>query len=116
MSVVDISGVQYPIYAARFSGMEKMALDMSIALKDSNNAAIDLTGATFNFVLGSLTESSSGIVISGGGAMGIITLTATDAAMAVITAGVYQISLTYTIFGRTFPVFTGTYTARESYL
>lgn len=116
MSVVDISGVQYPIYAARFSGMEKMALDMSIALKDSNNAAINLTGATFNFILGSLTESSSGIVISGSGATGIITLTATDAAMAVITAGVYQISLTYTISGRTFPVFTGTYTARESYL
>jgi len=117
MSIVNVDNVSYPIYAARFYGTEKMALDQSLTLKDSAGVAIDLSGATFNFVLGSsITEATSGVTITGGGAAGTITVTITDAAMAGITVGDYYIALSYTISTRTFLVYSGTYTARRSYL
>lgn len=114
MSVVEIDGVRYPIYAARYFGFEKMALDQVITLKDSAGSLINLTGATFNFVLGSLTEETSGVTIAGGDAAGTITISITDAAMAPIVAGVYTYGLSFTISGKTYSAGTGTFTARSS--
>ena len=117
MSVIEVDGARYPINQVRFFGTEKMALDQSFTLKDSAGSAIDLTDATFNFVLGdSITEATSGVTITGGGSAGTITVSITDAAMAGIVAGVYEYGLSYTVFGRTFLVAAGTYTARASCL
>lgn len=116
MSVIEVDGARYPINQARFFGTEKMALDQSFSLKDSAGATIDLTDATFNFVLGDITEATSGVTITGGGSAGTITVSITDAAMAGIVAGVYNYGLSYTAVGRTFLVAAGTYTAWESNL
>lgn len=104
----------YPDTAVRLSGFAGDALYLLCTVKDSNGSVVDLTGATVDFELGSLTESSSGVTVTNGNAAGTITIQATDAAMAAITAGIHMISVRYTISGKSYTLFTGTYTAYAS--
>ena len=104
----------YPDNAVRLFGFSGDALYMLCTVKDSTGAAVDLTGATIDFELGSLVESTSGVTVTNGNAAGTITIVATDAAMAAIVAGTYDISVRYTLSGNSTTLFTGTYTARAS--
>lgn len=104
----------YPDDAVRLSGFAGDALYMVCTVKDSAGVAVDLTGATIDFELGTLTEATSGITVTNGDDAGTITIEGTDAAMAAITAGSHAISVRYTLSGKSYTLFTGTYTAKAS--
>lgn len=104
----------YPENAVRFSGFVGDSFDYMVTVED-DSGPVDMSSATFNFVLGSLTEASSGVTISGN-AGGEITVQITNTAMAAITAGDHDISLQYIIDTLTNTLFAGTYTAMESLL
>ena len=104
----------YPDDAVRLAGFEGDAFYMLCTVRDSANALVDLTGATIDLVLGTLVEDTSGVTVTNGNAAGTITVECTDAAMAAITVGDHDISLRYTLSGKSYTLFTGTYTAKES--
>ena len=104
----------YPDDAVRIAGFVGDSLSWSVVVEDGNGP-VDVSGATFNFILGSLTEASSGVTISGTSA-GVITVSITNTAMAAITLGDHDIALQYTISGTTVTLFCGTFTAKENLL
>lgn len=104
----------YPDNAVRLFGFAGDAFYCLLTIKDSTGAAVNLTGATIDFELGSLTEATSGVTVTNGNSAGTITIEANDTAMAAITAGDYQISVRYTLSGNSSTLFTGTYTAKET--
>lgn len=104
----------YPFYAVRFSQVAGDSFNYVCTVKDSAGALVDLTTATFDFELGSLTEASSGVTVTGGGSAGTVTIAITLTAMAAITAGDYDISLRYTIGTNQYTLFKGTFSALES--
>ena len=104
----------YPDDAVRLEGFVGDAFYLLCTVKDSGGSAINLTGATIDFELGSITEATSGVSVVNGDTAGTITITANDAAMAAITAGDYDISVRYTLSGSSTTLFTGTYTAKQS--
>lgn len=109
--------MNYPDYAVQFDDyFVGNSLYMLVTYVDSNKVAIDLTGCTFDFGLGTLTEATSGVTITGGGTAGTATISITAAAMAPITAGDHDIELAYVdgTFKKT--IFKGTFTARASIL
>lgn len=104
----------YPDDAVRLTGFAGDAFYMLCTVTDSTGSVVDLTGATIDFVLGTLTEASSGVTVTNGTTAGTITVECNDTAMAAITVGDHDISLRYTILGSSSTLFSGTYTARES--
>lgn len=106
-----MSGTEtYPDDAIRLAGFEGDSFNYSVLVMDSGTP-VDLHSATFNFILGSLTEESSGVTITGY-ATGIITVSITNTAMAAITEGDHDIALQYTIGSSTTTLFSGTFTAK----
>ena len=104
----------YPDDGVRLTGFAGDAFYLLCTVKDSTGTVINLTGATIDFELGSLTEATSGVTVTNGNTAGTITITATDAAMAAITVGDYDISVRYTLSGSSTTLFTGTYSAKTS--
>lgn len=102
----------YPDDAVRFAGFVGDAFSMTCTVKYSSGALVNLTGATIDFEMGSLTEATSGVTVTNGNAAGTITIAITDAAMAAITAGDHDISVRYTLSGSSTTLFVGTYTAK----
>lgn len=83
-------------------------------VKDSAGVAVDLTGATFRFAIGSLiNESTSGVSISAGDSTGIITVIVSYTAMETLTDSEYEMALEYTKSGIRETIFTATLSLKE---
>ena len=106
--------VTFPDDDVKFEGFHGDTFQKVFTIKDSSGTIINLTGATFRFLLGALNESSSGVTVTNGNTTGQVTVTVTYTAMEALTVGDYDIALEMTDSNsiRT-TLFTGTYTVLE---
>lgn len=95
-------------------GFQGDSFDYLVYVRDGSGALVNLTGFTFTFVLGSLTQSSSGVTVTNGNAAGTVRIQITSTAMSALAVGDHDIALTIVESAsvrRT--VLAGTYTIKD---
>jgi hypothetical protein len=71
-------------------------LDLNVTVKDDTGTPMTLAGATIAFKVGAITQATSGVTITNGGAAGTIRVQVTAAAMAALTSDRYDLELRVT--------------------
>ena len=109
-----MSNELYPMDAVAFKEFTGDSFAYAVTLKDETGAVVtlDLSSATFDFIVGTINESTSGVTITGGN--GTVSISVTKTAMAALAAGDHDISLRYTISEVQRTLFKGTITLLEA--
>lgn len=87
------------------------------AKNKSTQLPIDITLATIRFCVGTLNESTSGVVVVNGGALGTVSIFIPDTVMDDLDAGNHDmaVELYYSATNVRYTVFTGTLMLEEDY-
>lgn len=100
----------------QLQGFEGDSFDYTFTVREPTTEALqDLTSYAIRFLLGSINESTSGVTITNGGALGTIRVQITYSAMEALTVGSYDIALEITLSTARTTLFTGTFEVLEDH-
>lgn len=95
---------------------DSMSIDFTVKVK-STQTPVDISGATIRFAVGTINESTSGVVVTNGGVLGTVAIFIPDTVMDDLVVDEYDMAVELYFAGTSvrYTIFTGTLILEEDY-